>query len=53
MRIHPITVPDIYFEVRAMVDAEFDHFEINNDFERASREVETSNFYHDTLNDEE
>lgn len=36
-----------------MMDAEFDRFEINTDFEMVLREAETANFYHDTLNEEE
>ena len=36
-----------------MIDGEFDHFEMNNDFEMVLREAETANFYHDALSEEE
>lgn len=53
MRTHPIFVPPTYFEVFAIVDAEFDRFEPNNDVEIQLREAEYANFYHDSFNDEE
>jgi hypothetical protein len=49
---HTIREP-ICFEAIPMMDAEFDHFEINSDLEMQLREAETANFYHDALNEEE
>lgn len=53
MQVQPIVPPLTYFDPIPMVDAEFDRFEINNDFEMVLREAETANFYHDALNEEE
>ncbi|MFZ4125140.1 MAG: hypothetical protein ACOYJ2_03600 [Rickettsiales bacterium] len=53
MRAHPIIEAPIYVETSPMVDAEFDRFEINNDFEMLLREAEPANFYHNALNEEE
>ncbi len=37
----------------AMIDGEFDVFELNNDLESNLREAETATFYHDALDVEE
>lgn len=53
MHAHPIIATPVHLEAIQIVDAEFDRFEMNNDFEMVTREENTAHFYHDALNDEE
>lgn len=53
MQTQNIIRDPMLYEAIPMVDAEFDRFEMNNDFEMVLREAETANFYHDALNEEE
>lgn len=53
MQTQPIITLLAYIETFPVVDAEFDRFEINNDFEMVLRAAEPANFYHDSLNEEE
>jgi len=37
----------------AVIDTEFDRFELNTEFEETLRDVEAANFYHNALDSEE
>lgn len=53
MQIQPMMTVPFYFKKIQMVDADFDLFEINPDYEIMLRDTEIANFYDDTLTDEE